>query len=123
IVGGTFDTAPTAVDRLNRVYYLEGDVLMAYDLRMRKALSVGFEDSELREQLAGAVGTYGIAAGEELPGLPALTVSGPNTDGHLWAYSVRRGQGEGVTADVLPRPAGAPSLGRGPDGAGDTRRG
>src|SRR5699024_10414278 len=57
IVGGTFDTAPTAVDRLNRVYYLEGDVLMAYDLRMRKALSVGFEDSELREQLAGAVGT------------------------------------------------------------------
>lgn len=117
IVGGTFDTAPTAVDRLNRVYYLEGDVLMAYDLRMRKALSVGFEDSELREQLAGAVGTYGIAAGEELPGLPAFTVIGLNTDGHLWTYSVRSGQGEVITADVLPSPAGAHSIGTGPDGA------
>src|SRR5690625_7023546 len=90
---------------------------MAYALRMRTALSVGFEDSELREQLAGAVGTYGIAAGEELPGLPAFTVIGLNTDGHLWTYSVRSGQGEVVTADVLPSPAGAHSIGTGPDGA------
>lgn len=116
IIPGTFDSAPTAVDRLNRVYYLEGDLLMAYDLRMRKALSVGFEDSELREQLAEAVGTYGIA-GEELPGIPAFTVIGLNTDGDLWTYSVRSGQGEVIAADVLPSPAGAHSIGTGPDGA------
>src|SRR5699024_11086387 len=100
-----------------RVYYPEGDVLMAYDLRMRKALSVGFEDSELREQLAGAVGTYGIAAGEELPGLPAFTVIGLNTDGHLWTYSVRSGQGEVITAAVLRRPAAPPRSVTGPGGA------
>ncbi|MGP9604204.1 hypothetical protein ACT3SY_15490 [Brachybacterium sp. AOP42-E1-35] len=117
IVEGTFDAAPTAVSRLNRVYYLQGDVLMAYDLRARRATSVGFEESALREELSGAVGTYGIAASEELPGLPQHTVVGLNTDGVLWTYSVRDGQGSAVIADVLASPAGAHSIGTGPDGA------
>src|SRR5699024_3533031 len=94
-----------------------GLVAMALGLGMRKAVSVGFEDSGRREEVGRAVGTYGIAAGEELPGLPAFTVIGLNTDGHLWTYSVRSGQGEVITADVLPSPAGAHSIGTGPDGA------
>lgn len=117
IVEGTFDAAPTGVGRLNRVYYLEDDVLMAYDLRMRRALSVGFEDSELYEQITGAVGTYGMAVAEELPGLPAFTVIGLTTDGDLWTYSVRSGEGEAITADVLPSHIGANSIGTGPDGS------
>lgn len=117
IVEGTFDTPPTAVSRLNRVYYLEGDVLRAYDLRTRRSLSVGFEDSALREELSEAVGTYGIAAFEEVPGLPPFTVAGLNTDGALWTYSVRSGEGSAVIADVLASPAGAHSIGTGPDGA------
>lgn len=117
IVEGTFDAAPTAVVRLNRVYYLQGDVLMGYDLRMRRTLSVGFEDSALREELSEVVGTYGIASSEELPGLPPYTVVGLNTDGVLWTYSTRRKQGSSVIADVLASPAGAHSIGTGPDGA------
>lgn len=117
IVEGTFDAAPTAVVRLNRVYYLQGDVLMGYDLRMRRTLSVGFEDSALREELSEAVGTYGIASSEELPGLPPYTVVGLNTDGVLWTYSTRRKQGSSVIADVLASPAGTHSIGTGPDGA------
>ncbi|GAA4430671.1 hypothetical protein GCM10023169_34360 [Georgenia halophila] len=116
VVEGTFDTALTEPARGNRAYFLQGDVLTGYHLRDERVFATGFEGSELHRAMSDAVGTYGIAV-LDLPGYPADTVVGINTDGNLWRYNMATKRGELVPADVLGSPAGAHSMGVGPDGA------
>lgn len=115
IIPGTFDAPPTDVGHRHRVYFLQGEDVMAYQIPSQRLESVGFEDSPLKAELAGAVGTYGISLLDH-PDLPADTVAGLNTDGALWHYSVATGEHRVVEADLLGSPLGAHSIGVGSDG-------
>lgn len=116
IIEGTFDTPVTPVVD-GKVYYLAGSVLTGFDLETEEVFSTGFEDSWVHEATADAVGTYElsvVAADDEAWG---PTIAGINTDGTIWSYDVATREGELVPADVLGSPAGAHSMGVGPDGA------
>lgn len=116
IVDSTFATAVSAPTRNQQVFYLEGNVLRSFHLRSHQVRSTGFEDTDLWARLSPAVGTYGIAV-LDVPGQPADTVVGLNTDGDLWQYNIATGRTQVVRADILGARAGAHSLGVGPDGA------
>ncbi len=117
VIEGTF-AAPVSEVIDNKVYFLAGDVLTGFDLDTEEVFSTGFEDSWIHEEMADAVGTYGFTI-TEVPGddFPGATVVGLNTDGHLWRYNLETGAAQLVPADVLGSPAGAHSMGVGPDGA------
>ncbi|SEE91729.1 PQQ-binding-like beta-propeller repeat protein [Ruania alba] len=115
IVEGTFAAALTQPGLGHKAYFLTGDVLTGYHLRDQRTFSTGFEHSDLRAAMAGAVGTYGITV-TEIAGLPADTVVGLNTDGHLWHYNLATRRHALIDADILGTPAGAHSIGVGPDG-------
>lgn len=115
IVPGTFATPPTEVGRGNRLYFLQGEDVLGYQLPSRRLESIGFENSPLKEELAGAVGTYGVALLDH-PDFPADTIAGLNTDGLLWHYSPVTGRYSTTQADLLGSPLGAHSMGVGGDG-------
>lgn len=115
IIPGIFDAPPTEMGHRRRVYFLQGEDLMACQIPSRRLESVGFEDSPLKAELAGSVGTYGIALLDH-PDLPGDTVVGLNTDGSLWHYSVTSGEHRIVDADLLGSPLGAHSIGVDNDG-------
>ena len=113
VIEGTFDTPVSDVID-GKVYFLVDDVLTGFDVESETTFSTGFEDSWLWQEMSEAVGTYALTAvdGEDGP-----IVTGINTDGEVWHYHVESQEGELVHADVLGSPAGAHSMGVGPDGA------
>lgn len=117
IIGGSFGVEVSeAID--GKVYYLEGDILRGYDLEKEKTFSTGFENSEIHEDLATSVGTYAfrVAASDSEHG-GGHVATGINTDGIIWSYDLRSGEGSTVVGDALGSPSGAHSIGVGPDGA------
>jgi streptogramin lyase len=118
VIESTSSAAPTTVDHRGRVYMMAGGKLIGYHLQAKRIFSTGFEDTELPQALADAVGTYGIALmnlDEMSP--KADTVVGLSTDGDLWHYHLRTRQAEVIPADVLGAPGQVHSIGVAPDGA------
>lgn len=113
VIEGTFDTPVSDIIE-DKAYFLVDDVLTGFDLETETTFSTGFEDSWLWEEMAEAVGTYDFTITDEGDGPVAI---GINTDGQIWRYHLDTEQGELLEADVLGSPAGAHSMGVGPDGA------
>ncbi|MFG3715218.1 hypothetical protein [Micromonospora sp. NPDC047730] len=117
VIGNTFGAEPTAQGRDGIFYLMAGGTLTGYQVPARRSVSTGFEDSALPAQLADAVGTYGMSLVDlREPLFPGETVAGIDTDGRLWHYNLATRRSRIVPADVLGSPAGAHSMGVGPDG-------
>jgi len=117
IIEETF-AVPVSDEIDGNVYYLVDDVLTGFSLSTDEQFSTGFEDSEIYEEISEAVGTYGFTITDvDDSDFPGPTVVGLNSDGHLWRFNLETERSDVTPADVLGSPAGAHSMGVGPDGA------